>query len=402
MAGQFIIHERKFIDYTEFTPNNSNAKGGAMLHPLIQTLKKPIAITMWDFSWLERRWPGAGYEDWERALDELQERGYDAIRIDAYPHLVHADADKEWLLVPTWNQQTWGAPANIKVSPWPALAEFIEVCAKKDIKVALSSWFRADEHDIRLNISSPRSMTDLWMDVLDRLDAVGLLDSILYVDLCNEFPVPVWIPSFTHNIAPGANPFDWCSAAARSFMKASIEPLRAKYPDLPFCYSFVTGEEKMADFDASYHDLIDIHIWMAGANEREFYRRVGYEFQQFDSAGYDNLAKRGEDIYRADEAYWLKLQKDSIQYAADWSVKIDRPLCTTEGWGVVDYKDWPMLDWGWVKELTVHGVETAVDTGRWFATCTSNFCGPQFVGMWRDVDYHQRLTSRIHAGALPN
>lgn len=22
----------------------------------------PRAITMWDFSWLERRWPGAGYE----------------------------------------------------------------------------------------------------------------------------------------------------------------------------------------------------------------------------------------------------------------------------------------------------------------------------------------------------
>ena len=21
------------------------------------------AVTMWDFSWLERRWPGAGYED---------------------------------------------------------------------------------------------------------------------------------------------------------------------------------------------------------------------------------------------------------------------------------------------------------------------------------------------------
>ena len=48
----------------------------------------PRAITMWDFSWLERRWPGAGYEDWDKVLDELLERGYNAIRIDAYPHLV--------------------------------------------------------------------------------------------------------------------------------------------------------------------------------------------------------------------------------------------------------------------------------------------------------------------------
>lgn len=45
---------------------------------------------MWDFSWLERRWPGAGYENWDLALDELCERGYNAVRIDAYPHLLAA------------------------------------------------------------------------------------------------------------------------------------------------------------------------------------------------------------------------------------------------------------------------------------------------------------------------
>jgi hypothetical protein len=38
----------------------------------------PRAITMWDFSWLERRWPGAGYEDYDLALGELKERGYNA------------------------------------------------------------------------------------------------------------------------------------------------------------------------------------------------------------------------------------------------------------------------------------------------------------------------------------
>ena len=25
-------------------------------------LSRPLAVIMWDFSWLERRWPGAGYE----------------------------------------------------------------------------------------------------------------------------------------------------------------------------------------------------------------------------------------------------------------------------------------------------------------------------------------------------
>ena len=56
---------------------------------------------------------------------------------------------------------------------------------------------------------------------------------------------------------------------------------------------------------------------------------------------------------------------------------------------------WTIHDWGWVKELCAHGVEEAVKTGRWTGIATSNFCGPQFTGMWRDVDWHQRLTKRI-------
>lgn len=58
----------------------------------------PLAITMWDFSWIERRWDGAGFADWDDALDQLVERGYDAVRIDAFPHLISAAPQKEWLL----------------------------------------------------------------------------------------------------------------------------------------------------------------------------------------------------------------------------------------------------------------------------------------------------------------
>ena len=46
-----------------------------------------------------------------------------------------------------------------------------------------------------------------------------------------------------------------------------------------------------------------------------------------------------------------------------------KPLVTTECWGVVDYKDWPLLDWGWVKELCDRGARTASATGRWAAHC---------------------------------
>lgn len=76
-------------------------------------LDHPLAITMWDFSWLERRWPGAGYENWSQALDELVQRGYDAVRIDAYPHLHAAGATQQHTIIPCWNQQHWGSPPKL-------------------------------------------------------------------------------------------------------------------------------------------------------------------------------------------------------------------------------------------------------------------------------------------------
>jgi hypothetical protein len=51
--------------------------------------------------------------------------------------------------------------------------------------------------------------------------------------------------------------------------------------------------------------------------------------------------------------------------------------------------------------LTEFGVAEAVATGQWTAMATSTFCGPQFVGMWRDIDWHHRLTDLIHSSRRP-
>jgi hypothetical protein len=59
-----------------------------------------------------------------------------------------------------------------------------------------------------------------------------------------------------------------------------------------------------------------------------------------------------------------------------------------------------MLPWDWVKAVCELGVSTASATGQWAALATSNFCGPQFLGMWRDVDWHRRLTSAIKTGPM--
>lgn len=104
MVKTFIMERREAIKNALLTtavgalgqifPENMYA---AETHKPIRTMKdaniSPRAVTMWDFSWLERRWPGAGYEDWDKALSELVERGYNAVRIDAFPHLLAEGPD---------------------------------------------------------------------------------------------------------------------------------------------------------------------------------------------------------------------------------------------------------------------------------------------------------------------
>ncbi|MDX2431905.1 MAG: cellulase-like family protein, partial [Bacteroides sp.] len=155
---------------------------------------KAYAITMWDFSWVERRWPGAGYEDWDLALDELVERGYNAVRIDAFPHFVANRPESERTLIPVWNQEDWGSPSLNKITILPELTGFIAKCKDRNIKVGLSSWFREDAENIRMKILTPEIMAAWWVETVKVIEAAGLLDAILFVDLCNEWPGIFWAP----------------------------------------------------------------------------------------------------------------------------------------------------------------------------------------------------------------
>ena len=366
---------------------------------MIQPVARPFAITMWDFSWLERRWPGAGYEDWDLVLDELVERGYDAVRIDAYPHLVSADPHREWELLPPWTQNTWGAQSIVRVQVLPALVEFIAKARDRGVRVGLSSWFRQDRDDTRMQITDPEQMAAVWVDTLRLLDEAGVLDNILYVDLCNEFPVPLWTP-FLYGSATGRG-FRRTDARIPAYMSTSIELVRSVYPDLAYTYSFGGQYDDWRDQEVSGLDFLEPHVWMALDDVSDYYVKVGYnDYEQSSPAGYDNLVARGRDVYLAEQGHWDGLIFDAVDNLANWSTASGLPLVTTECWAVIDYKDWPGLDWGWVNDLNARVVERVVATGRWVGVATSNFAGPQFHGVWREVAYHQRLTSLIKSAPI--
>lgn len=362
-------------------------------------LDHPIAIAMWDFSWLERRWTGAGYENWDDALDQLAERGYDAVRIDAFPHLLASDPEREWQLLPIWSEHDWGAPGPLRVSDVrSSLIEFITACRARGIRVALSSWYRQDTTDARMLLDSPVHQANAWIAVLDTVADAGLSDQILYVDLANEFPLTMYNP-YAYPDGAGAVTQSRTSPRLRSWMAEAIADVRGKHPNYDYCYSFTSELTNARAQDVSALDLLELHIWMAEAQTSDFYQRIGYDIERssFDPASYAAL-QHAEQVYRRDAAHWRSQLTAMIDNAARWSRDTDKPLVSTECWAVITYKDWPGLDWEWVKELCEFGVHTALATGRWAAIASSNFCGPQFEGMWRDIAWHRRITDAIHAG----
>lgn len=370
----------------------AGVSGQTAVKPLrLVKITHPLAITMWDFSWLERRWPGAGYEDWDAILDQLVERGYNAVRIDAYPHFIAAAPERVWELLPCWNTQDWGSPARNRVQVQPALNQFIRKCADRGLRVALSTWFRQDVGNTHMQIRTPQDHGRIWKETLASIEAAGLLRHILYVDLCNEFPLDVWAPFVPQGMLRA-------SREGTAWMRETVEVVRRAYPQLDYTFSMTSEYDTWREQDVSMLDFLELHIWMAQASD--FYKQVDYNYERFSPVGYEHLVNRAKPLYESKPSYWQQKLKDGIAQAAQWSRTAKKPLITTECWSLVDYKDWPLLEWDWLKELCEIGVRAAAASGRWVAMATSNFCGPQFAGMWRDVPWHKRLTTDIHSARI--
>lgn len=381
-------------------------------------LKQPLAIAMWDFSWILRHHRYGEFENWDKVLSELLERGYNAIRIDAMPQFVAADTDgsvanKFRSVKEDWKPAVWGNDCTMSFSAREALLEFLPKCEKHGIKVGLASWFMRHGTNRQDIFNEKGGLLRAWDETLAFLQSNNLLGNVIYVDLLNEFPN--WhgydwlkkeldkrsdIKQFKLD-SPGAN-LPNIKANKKNenllkqmfyndFVNATIKPLKEKYSDLDFFVSLDSSMD-LKHIDLSNFDALDYHVWYAHTGR----------IPGLDDISSKNQSLDFREVYANLNEYWVKNKKSLIKWIdgritniAETAAKNNLVCGNTEGWGPIVWYDHPELDWKWVKESADICVDLALKHDNYKFICTSNFTHPQFKGMWEDVKWHQQITSRI-------
>lgn len=389
----------------------------------LDKLKKPLAIAMWDFSWILRHHRYGEFENWDKVLNELAERGYNALRLDVMPQYIAADTDgsitEEFRSVKNgWTPAKWGNDYTMSFRPREALLEFLPLCKKYGIRVGLSSWFTNHNTGERGLFKEKDGALRAWTETLSFLQEHNLLDdNIIYIDLLNEYPKHHGYDWFKKemNSRGDINQFKLNNPTAfvpdnlemgnvggynalqqkfvQDFGNDLVQRLKARFPHYPYQMS-VTYTTPLESVDISQFGTIDYHLWFTAAADIPNWRSLGGIDQSKDNRpAFKELLKFWEDK-KPEMILWMD---KAITAVADKARKNNITCGNTEGWGPVGWLDHPELNWNWVKEAADIAVGLSKKHDNYKYICSSNFTHPQFKGIWEDVKWHRKITSQIKA-----
>ena len=386
----------------------------------ISQVKKRLAIAMWDYSWILRHHRYGEFENWDKVLEELAERGYNAIRIDAMPQFIVSSADgkitDEYRSVRNWTPAMWGNDYTMSFRPREAILDFMSKCKKYNIQVGLATWFMNHGTGSKDIFMEEGGLFRAWDETLTFLNDHHMLDNVIYVDILNEYPNWHGYDWFLNEMKkrsdirqfkldnPDANlpDADDSSGMYTSLQKTFLNQfandillkLKKKYTELDFFASTDSGiSEKLLDL--THFDALDYHIWFAHHENIPGLADVGAIDQaKFD---YRSSMKELQLFYAANKkrlVSWMDGRMAEISQAAE---KYGIICGNTEGWGPIFWFDHPELDWSWVKESGEVCIELLQAYPRYKFICTSNFTHPQFKGMWEDIKWHKEMTRKIRS-----
>lgn len=394
-------------------------------HPKLSLdkLKKPLAIAMWDFSWILRHHRYGEFEDWDKVLNELAERGYNAIRLDIMPHYVAANkygiiTDEYRSTKNGWAPAKWGNDYTMSFRPREALLAFLPLCKKYGFRVGLSTWCINHNTGPLSIVYEDGGLLRAWTETLTFLQQHNLLDdNVIYIDLLNEFPRYHGFEWFKKemNVRGDVEKFKLDNPNAfipenmdmgkngsytalqqkfiHDFGNDLIHKMKERFPGYPYHMSF-TYTTPLDSVDISQYGTLDYHLWFTAAADIPHWRSLGGIDQSKDNRKAFQELQRFWDEKKPDMKQWMD---NAITQVADKARQHNITCGNTEGWGPVGWLDHPELNWKWVKEAADIAVDLARKHSNYKYICSSNFTHPQFKGIWEDIKWHRKITAQIKA-----
>ncbi len=372
-----------------------------------------LTIAMWDAAYMTRRSEGDSFHDWDRVIDELLERGYNTVRIDAFPGIIDPDdldLEYTWPDRPDHVYMPWLWYRAYTTKPGRDLVEFLRLAQTKGLYVTLSSWWEFSS--LRVVPSSAAEATDMWIKLLDMIRREVGFSHILFVDLCNE--IPGFLPGFLkkleearHDEVPDAGQQTALAAAPvkagrwnsnqLAFLKTTLDAQTAKaqrhFPELRFTWS-MNMIDAFSEVGFENLDVLDIHFFLT---DPRFDART--KFDEFvtdcytSSQNFKEFSDRCRQTINAIGPMLRQKQRQQLAWGRQFSERIGAPLVTTESWASWFYVDHADLDWTWIKHWCETAVDDALEFGLWgMSTC--NYAEPMFE-IWQDKAWHQRLNAKF-------
>lgn len=375
-----------------------------------------LTIAMWDFSWLNGHYPGGPFADFNKAVDELVERGFNSVRIEAYPHLIGAlKTLDETTHVPAKPLDNWGQSDR----PWDhqvalELVEFMTVCRDKGVGVILSTW-GAGKPEIAPNMDEEQAFELYWKGwraVLDLLAGRDLLGHVLYVDFDQEFPffspMKEKIDSLGHVSNPQALGLGGAMEAAGQreqggglawtpeqmafvgrLLSRTCAHFQERYPGLRFTYSLTGYWREVRALGLRCFDVLELHTWIHGArfDTRTGFNKIDKDREQ--TRDHKDYMRRIRETMGAVRPMLLKEMHNQLRFAHEWSEEAAAPLTTSEAWGPWWHMDHPDLEWDWLYQWCEECMGVAAQYGFWGIT-PWNFSHPYWAN-WSNVAWYRQV-----------
>lgn len=362
-----------------------------------------LAMANWDHGWLIRRdGRQVEYRSLARSMRELAERGYNALRVDVFPHLIASRPDG--VVVDRFD--VLPGEGACQVQPRKLLLELAGLAREHDIRLWLTSRFLPDTQARRNFVRRPRDFVDVWLQTLDLLRREGLVDVVAALDFCHEFTSPQTSSGAfrrlfgRHPVNPLARLGVWSrhtDEQVEAYLREVPRALRAVFPEIAYGVSAsASTERQLRRLDTTELDFLDSHMWLE--DNPAVGLLIGSSLPGSRLAVARALQSRAAAwVLRTRSQQLLEPLGERLEATAEFARL--RRLQPVVGAGFVrlavdDQIAVPVLchlSEALVEVSLVQGFRVLVPTVQ---------ARPENIGLWSEIEWHRRVTGMIRHGSL--